>query len=52
MTAKVGFPKLRLIGAAIGKIGVQGLAPGTWREISPDAPWTDDARPSGLRPTL
>ena len=39
MTAKVGFPTLRLIRAAIGKVSVQGLAPGTWREIGPDAPW-------------
>ncbi len=41
MTAKVGFPTLRLIRAAIGKVSVQGLAPGTWREIGPDAPWSD-----------
>jgi 23S rRNA pseudouridine2457 synthase len=39
MTAKVGFPTLRLIRAAIGKVCVQGLAPGTWREISADFPW-------------
>jgi len=39
MTAKVGFPTLRLIRAAIGKVSVEGLAPGTWREIGPDAPW-------------
>ena len=39
MTAKVGFPTLRLIRSAIGKISVAGLAPGTWREVSPDAPW-------------
>ena len=41
MTAKVGFPTLRLIRAAIGKVGVRGLAPGTWREIGPDAPWRE-----------
>ena len=40
MTAKVGFPTLRLIRAAIGKVSVTGLAPGTWREIDPDAPWS------------
>jgi 23S rRNA pseudouridine2457 synthase len=40
MTAKVGFPTLRLIRAAIGKVSVDGLAPGKWREISPDAPWS------------
>ena len=39
MTAKVGFPTLRLIRAAIGKVCVQGLVPGTWREISADFPW-------------
>ncbi len=39
MTAKVGFPTLRLIRAAIGKVTVRDLAPGSWREIAPDAPW-------------
>jgi 23S rRNA pseudouridine2457 synthase len=39
MTAKVGFPTLRLIRAVIGKVRIGGLAPGKWREISPDAPW-------------
>jgi len=39
MTAKVGFPTLRLVRAAIGGIGLQGLAPGAWRQIAPDAPW-------------
>jgi 23S rRNA pseudouridine2457 synthase len=39
MTAKVGFPTLRLIRAAIGKVTVDGLALGTWREIGPDTPW-------------
>ncbi len=37
MTAKVGFPTLRLVRAAIGEICVEGLALGTWREIMPDA---------------
>jgi 23S rRNA pseudouridine2457 synthase len=40
MTAKVGFPTLRLIRAAIGKVAVEGLAPGTWREIASDSPWS------------
>ena len=40
MTAKVGFPTLRLIRAAIGKVNVHGLALGTWCEIDPDAPWS------------
>jgi 23S rRNA pseudouridine2457 synthase len=39
MTAKVGFPTLRLVRAAIGKVGLEGLAPGAWREIAPDTPW-------------
>jgi 23S rRNA pseudouridine2457 synthase len=33
MTAKVGFPTLRLIRAAIGRVRVDGLAPGEWREV-------------------
>ena len=40
MTAKVGFPTLRLIRSTIGKVSVQGLALGAWREIAPDAPWS------------
>lgn len=43
MTAKVGFPTLRLVRAAIGKVTVDELAPGTWREIAADAPWTSGA---------
>jgi 23S rRNA pseudouridine2457 synthase len=39
MTAKVGFPTLRLIRAAVGKVTLRGLAPGSWREIAPAAPW-------------
>jgi 23S rRNA pseudouridine2457 synthase len=33
MTARVSFPTLRLIRAAIGNIDVDGLAPGEWREV-------------------
>jgi 23S rRNA pseudouridine2457 synthase len=33
MTAKVGFPTLRLVRAAIGQVNVQGLPLGGWREI-------------------
>jgi 23S rRNA pseudouridine2457 synthase len=40
MTAKVGFPTLRLIRAAIGNVGLEGLAPGEWREVDPRSPWT------------
>jgi 23S rRNA pseudouridine2457 synthase len=43
MTAKVGFPTLRLIRAAIGKVSVKGLAVGQWREISADMPWSERA---------
>lgn len=37
MTAKAGFPTLRLVRAAIGRVSVEGLALGAWREIPPDA---------------
>ena len=40
MTAKVGFPTLRLIRAAIGQLSIEGLAPGTWREVGADDPWS------------
>jgi len=40
MTARVGFPTLRLVRAAIGNISVKDLAPGQWREIEPDSPWS------------
>jgi 23S rRNA pseudouridine2457 synthase len=33
MTARVGFPTLRLVRAAIGGIDLKGLAPGEWREV-------------------
>ncbi len=33
MTAAVGFPTLRLIRVAIGKLGLAGLEAGKWREI-------------------
>ena len=34
MTAAVGFPTLRLIRVAIGKLGLGSLATGKWRELS------------------
>jgi 23S rRNA pseudouridine2457 synthase len=37
MTAKVGFPTLRLVRAAIGNVSVKNLPPGQWREIEVDA---------------
>lgn len=36
MTAAVGFPTLRLVRQAIGKLDGSGLAPGAWRELSGD----------------
>ena len=42
MTARVGFPTLRLVRASIGNVGLDGLAPGEWREI-------DQALPFGTR---
>jgi 23S rRNA pseudouridine2457 synthase len=39
MTAKVGFPTLRLVRAAIGGLRVDELPLGEWREIAADAPW-------------
>ena len=41
MTARVGFPTLRLVRAAVGLVSVNGLAPGTWREINAASPWTE-----------
>jgi 23S rRNA pseudouridine2457 synthase len=37
MTAHVGFPTLRLVRARIGRVGVEGLAPGQWRGIEATA---------------
>jgi 23S rRNA pseudouridine2457 synthase len=39
MTAKVGFPTLRLVRAAIGSVDLEGLPPGQWREVDASAPW-------------
>ena len=39
MTARVGLPTLRLVRARIGQVSLEGLAPATWREIDPAAPW-------------
>lgn len=39
MTARVGFPTLRLVRAAIGEVRVAGLAPGEWRELDEAALW-------------
>jgi 23S rRNA pseudouridine2457 synthase len=39
MTAKVGFPTLRLVRAKIGQVSVEGLAPGEWREVDAASLW-------------
>jgi len=39
MTAKAGFPTLRLVRAAIGAVSVEGLPLGQWREIDPVLLW-------------
>jgi 23S rRNA pseudouridine2457 synthase len=39
MTAKVGFPTLRLVRARVGGVSVEGLPPGEWREIDAASPW-------------
>jgi len=43
MTARVGFPTLRLVRASIGRIDVMGLGlpPGAWREIDSGSPWRE-----------
>jgi 23S rRNA pseudouridine2457 synthase len=40
MTARVGFPTLRLVRAAVGRVSVASLAPGEWRGINAAAPWS------------
>jgi 23S rRNA pseudouridine2457 synthase len=35
MTARTGFPTLRLVRSAVGALQLDGLAPGEWREVSP-----------------
>ena len=35
MTAKVGFPTLRLVRVAIAHLSLHGLSPGQWRELKP-----------------
>jgi 23S rRNA pseudouridine2457 synthase len=44
MTAAVGHPTLRLVRIAVGPIGLGDLAPGCWRELTPD-----ERRSLGLR---
>lgn len=47
MTAKVGFPTLRLLRARIGEWTLEGLTPGEWREVGvPVLPRSMPDRPS------
>lgn len=39
MTARVGFPTLRLVRAAIGEVRVTDLPLGQWHEVDAQAPW-------------
>jgi 23S rRNA pseudouridine2457 synthase len=39
MTAKIGHPTLRLIRAAIGPWGLEGLATGQWRQVEVPEKW-------------
>jgi 23S rRNA pseudouridine2457 synthase len=41
MTARVGFPTLRLVRAAVGLVRVDSLSPGACREINAASPWTE-----------
>jgi 23S rRNA pseudouridine2457 synthase len=34
MTARVGFPTLRLVRVRVGNVDLAGLAPGEWREVA------------------
>ncbi len=51
MTARVGFPTLRLVRAAIGQVSVHGLAPGAWHEIDAAAPWECTSGETGTAQT-
>ncbi len=44
MTARVGFPTLRLIRAAIGGVSVRDVPPGEWRKIDAAQPWAAQRR--------
>jgi 23S rRNA pseudouridine2457 synthase len=45
MTAHAGFPTLRLVRVAVGRVALDGLAPGEWREVDAAAPWADRRAP-------
>jgi 23S rRNA pseudouridine2457 synthase len=37
MTAAVGYPTLRLVRWSVGPVTLEGLSPGSWRELPPGA---------------
>lgn len=39
MTAAVGLPTLRLVRVAMGRLRLDGLAPGQWRRVAPAEPF-------------
>lgn len=49
MTAAVGHPTLRLVRRAIGNWTIDGLAPGQWRAVSPEAMTGDGREPPKAR---
>jgi 23S rRNA pseudouridine2457 synthase len=49
MTANIGFPTLRLVRAKIGRVNLDGLAPGEWRTIESHAPWGAPSSARGPR---
>ena len=51
MTAKVGFPTLRLLRVAIGDWRLAGLAPGQWRAEEVELPAAGRPRPAGKATT-
>jgi 23S rRNA pseudouridine2457 synthase len=52
MTAKIGFPTLRLIRVAIGPWSLRGLAPGQWREEAVESSRARAPRVSRRRPLV
>jgi 23S rRNA pseudouridine2457 synthase len=50
MTARVGFPTLRLLRVAIGPWSLDGLAPGQWREAQVPPGWDAGGIGRGPRP--
>jgi 23S rRNA pseudouridine2457 synthase len=48
MTARVGFPTLRLVRTAIGPWSLEGLAPGQWRDAAVPQGWCSEAPERGI----